>query len=158
MLMIQDILRASHTKRWTIARTAVNQSLAEHTFNVVMIARAIAKEACIDDSKVIKYALEHDLDEILTGDMPTPAKDRLDMHFPSGGKNSIDSAEYAIVKASDIIEALWFITEAGVGRHSDQIKKYLEEKLIEFFNSVPEELKTPIDIISTRIFEGDFEL
>ena len=158
MLQIQDIMRASHTKRWTIVQTAVNQSLAEHTFNVVMIARAISKAANIDDAQIIKYALEHYLDEIRTGDMPTPAKDALDIRFPSGGKTKVDSVEWTIVKVADIIEALWFVTEAGVGRHAKKVEDYLRKKLAEFFRSMPEELKNPVDEVTTQIFEGEFQI
>ena len=57
---INDILLAQNIARWTIVSTIQKQSLAEHLFNVTMIARNIATEANMPDDKIIKYALDHD--------------------------------------------------------------------------------------------------
>ena len=126
-MRIQDIMLAQDVKRWTIVRTIRDQSLAEHTFNVVMISRAIAANLGIDDTKIIKYALDHDLDEILTGDIPTPAKDRLKISTSYDGKSfeECNSQEASIVALADIIEAIAFITDNQVGRHAHVVADYL---------------------------------
>jgi len=126
-MRIQDIMLAQDVKRWTIVRTIKNQSLAEHTFNVTMIARAIACRMGVDDTKIIKYALDHDLDEILTGDIPTPAKERLKINTAYDGKSfkECDSTEASIVALADIIEAIAFITDNQVGRHAHTVGDYL---------------------------------
>lgn len=126
-MKIQDLMLAQDVKRWTIVRTIRDQSLAEHTFNVVMIARDIARRLDVDDTKIIKYALDHDLDEILTGDIPTPAKDRLKISTSYDGKSfkECDSRESSIVAMADIIEAIAFITDNQVGRHAHKVGDYL---------------------------------
>lgn len=131
MLEIQDILRAQEVHRWNIVATIRNQSLAEHTFNVVFIARAICKEMNHPDDAVIKLALEHDLDEIVTGDIPTPTKDRMrqlgfnpdDVH--GGEVKSRGGIAKAIVKAADMIEASWFIEQNAITRHAQEVKQYM---------------------------------
>ncbi len=129
-MQIQDIMLAQDVKRWTIVRTIRDQSLAEHTFNVVMIARDIAARMGINDTKIIKYALDHDLDEILTGDIPTPAKDRLKINTSYDGKSfkECDSQEASIVSMADMIEAIAFITDNQVGRHAHIVADYLQER------------------------------
>ena len=119
-MKIQDLMLAQDIKRWTIVRTIKEQSLAEHSFNVTMIARAICKELGVDDTNVTKYALDHDLDEILTGDIPTPAKSRLKINttYEGGSRSNCNSEEVSIVKLADMIEAIAFITDNQVGRHA----------------------------------------
>ena len=52
-----------------------------------MIARDIAVEADMDDYMIVKYALDHDLDEIMTGDIPSPAKERMNIKTDYNGKS-----------------------------------------------------------------------
>lgn len=128
---INDILLAQNIKRWTIVATKTDQSLAEHLFNVTMIARAICAEAEMDDSKVTKYALDHDLDEIMTGDIPSPAKERLGMKSIYEGKSGIfcTAEERAIVKAADLIDAVLFIKYNHFDRHGRHVMNYTRNKL-----------------------------
>ena len=118
-----DLLRAQSVKRWTIVHTSKNQSLAEHSFNVCMIARAVCKHMSMDDTNVIKGALVHDLDEIRTGDIPTPFKKAaltqgidLNAVYTRVTDRSLSHVEQRIIKFADTLEAYWFITEFGVGK------------------------------------------
>ena len=106
-----------------------------------MIARAIAKEMGIDDAQIIKYALEHDLDEVLSGDIPSPAKKMFGLKVPQGGKNNADCVNKQIVKMADLIEAVWFIKEAGIGRHADIVAGRLDDELRVFTNTTSAELR-----------------
>ncbi len=137
MLSIQDILRAQGLVRWTIVETTKKQSLAEHSFNVAMIARAMCKALGIPDEKVIKAALEHDLDEIHTGDIPTPTKQRMiGFGFDpdtmlSGAKNKGQDAEVdQIVAMADIIEAAWFISEYYADRHGKVVASLVHDRMV----------------------------
>ena len=63
-----ELLRASHTKRWTIVSTARTQTVAEHLFNVTMIAEKLAEavgyDIVINSDNFLKlqtWALMHDL-------------------------------------------------------------------------------------------------
>lgn len=159
-----DLMRAQSVKRWTIVHTTKQQSLAEHTFNVTMIARAICNKAGIPDHNVMKATMAHDLDEILTGDIPTPFKEEarsqgieLNDIMKRVSHVTVSREEAAIAKAADILEAEWFINEFGQGSHADQVKIYmgvqvenyieglqvegLEEELIYCIESVRAELQ-----------------
>lgn len=161
-MKIQDLMLAQDVKRWTIVRTIRDQSLAEHTFNVVMISRAIAKEMNIDDTKIIKYALDHDLDEILTGDIPTPAKERLKINTAYDGKSfkECDSTEASIVAMADIIEAIAFITDNQVGRHAHVVGNYLTDRYTQRCNligSVNPSLVKACNVVIGQLLDGKYE-
>lgn len=164
-LNLQDILRAQDVHRWTIVRTIKHQTLAEHTFNVTMIARAICKVLDIDDTIVMKMAMEHDLDEIKTGDVPTPAKRRLqakglDMYSEFDGCKRYTKlpGEFSkIVKAADVLESAWFLEENKVGRHSEHVYTNIIARLHEIVNNCDDGLADAIVTVANRIFTGGFK-
>lgn len=127
---INDILLAQNIRRWTIVSTIQSQSLAEHSFNVCMIARCICEEADVDDVNVIKYALDHDLDEVHSGDIPSPAKERMGIKDLYNGKSRdlCNHGERAIVKAADLIDALLFIKYNSHDRHGKQVYDHMNKK------------------------------
>jgi len=142
MLSIQDLMLAQDVKRWVIVRTAKDQSLAEHTFNVVMIAR--------------------DLDEILTGDIPTPAKDRLGINTAYDGKSfeECNGEEKSIVALADIIEAMHFLNENQIGRHAQTVTTYLLERYqtrCNLLNATQPKLIKAANQVVTYLLDGEFE-
>ena len=161
-MKIQDLMLAQDVKRWTIVRTIRDQSLAEHTFNVVMIARAICKELAVDDTKVIKYALDHDLDEILTGDIPTPAKERLSINTAYDGKSfkECNGEEKSIVALADMIEAIAFITDNQVGRHAHTVGDYLMKRYqsrCDLIGTMSPKLIQACNTVVGYLLDGDYE-
>lgn len=142
MLKIQDILRASDVKRWSTLNTSRQQSVAEHTFNVVMIARAICKRAGMADDLVTKYALEHDLDEILTGDIITPVKMKMKeagfdiKQIEDGGLNAWSDDAYLIVKMADMIEGLWFLSDNAIGRYATEELAIYEKRVNDYLEAI----------------------
>lgn len=94
-------LRASLIRRWAIIDMAREQSVAEHSFNVAMIARKIAETMGFSEeavNKIMVRALDHDWpEEIYTGDVPSPCKER---------HSDINTED--IVKVADMIESLRF--------------------------------------------------
>lgn len=160
---IQDLLRAQDVKRWNIVSMARQQTLAEHTFNVVMIARHLAKKMNIDDANIIKYALDHDLDEILSCDWPTTAKERYNLPRVYNGKSKLkcNDLELNIVTLADKIEAVWYCWAYGLGRHAQQVSS----DLIDDFNvattlyctSNPD-LERAVGEVVDEINHGDFVL
>jgi len=161
-LEIQDILRAEDVHRWTIVKTVKRQSLAEHTFNVIAIARDIAKNLGIDDERIIKYAFEHDLDEILTGDIPTPAKDSGKVDIKYNGKNDalLTELERAVVKIADLLEANWWLNTNGIGRHASQVMDGLIDRLntrIALMSATHPQLQEAVGKTIQSIEMGKFE-
>lgn len=72
--------RLKHIKRWGLMRNTIEENVAEHSFNVSMIAHAL----CIigntvygkaySESEVVLAAMYHETGEAITGDLPTPVK------------------------------------------------------------------------------------
>jgi hypothetical protein len=137
-MQINDILLAQNIHRWTIVATTREQSLAEHLFNVTMIARDIACELDIDDSNVIKYALDHDLDEIMTGDIPSPAKSRMGIKdiYDGKGRGQCNEIERLVVKAADLIDSYQFIKHHRIGHHGDVVYMHVCNKFEEWLREL----------------------
>jgi len=160
MLPIRDLLRTQDVKRWTIVRTSKQQSLAEHTFNVVMIARSIASQMDMSEEEVrdvVYCALGHDLDEILDGDIPSPVKEKNPGLFPRKTGEWPDLIQQ-VVKAADLIEAHWFIADAGQGRHADQVVGDALARMKTYFANCDKEVSKAAWIIKTAIHTGAFAI
>ena len=74
------IFRMRYIARWALMRNTRVENVEEHSYEVAVLAHALAviarDEFCKDVSpeKVATAALFHDAPEIITGDMPTPIK------------------------------------------------------------------------------------
>ena len=74
------ISRMKYIDRWALMRNTEEESLTQHSYEVAVIAHALAVISNkrlgtnYDAKKVALIALFHDTSEILTGDMPTPVK------------------------------------------------------------------------------------
>ena len=73
--------RMQYIQRWGLMRNTRTENLKEHSFDVAVIAHALAlihneilKKPAIDPLLTMGEALYHDITEIITGDMPTPIK------------------------------------------------------------------------------------
>jgi 5'-deoxynucleotidase len=140
-LSTAEQLRACHVRRWHIVQTSREQTLAEHSFAVAVIAGSLAAsmryKGLMHDRlqlKLLQHALAHDLIEVRTGDMPTPFKRFLEQ---AGGAGIVEKAEdlvdsdhtgamrqvggteiETIVKLADMVEAIYFLQDNGVGAHA----------------------------------------
>lgn len=139
MLGIHEILRAQDVKRWGIVRMSKQQSLAEHSFNVAMIARALAKAVNYDDEQLTKAALCHDLDEIVTGDIPTPFKvmarrqgTELNAIYKHATGRNLTQLEADLLKLADLVEAHWYVSEYGQGSHAREVEHSLFQQVMQF--------------------------
>lgn len=156
-LTTYEQLRASHVKRWHIVQTANSQSLAEHTYNVTVISGSLAAAmqwpGLLHDSerlKLVMWAMNHDLIEVRTGDMPTPFKRALE---DAGGKKALVDAEdridpdqagkarlvkgtpiEMIVKLADQIEAIWWLADNGLGQHATEVLDGMRQILSDMVN------------------------
>lgn len=137
---IRDKLHLTQTKRYPVCHTNRDQSVAEHSYGVAMIALELADHwaegaAAIDYEKLLVYALHHDVDEVFTGDIPSPFKRKLRTECPesiqvldcSDHKTS-DVVIKNIVKAADYIEAAYFLAEYGGSRRADAVMGDIQVK------------------------------
>lgn len=147
---LQDISRSGHVTRWHSVRTLRNQTLAEHHYMVSMFVNKMSKEIPTDpisDSErllLLEYAMWHDTPELLMGDLASPLKRRIEEI--SKKENPIEIIEneiapwltnlkdkikkkpelYIIFKLADMMDAIIFIFQEGVGEHSKAVRKNLE--------------------------------
>lgn len=145
MIQIQDVLRAGHVPRWQLCDTTRTQSIAEHMFNVTFIVRHMCAFMGItgdEMNELMMYGLQHDLDEVITGDMPTVTKNRLrNKGFEPNGLLDIPDVviddEFArqLVKMADLIESAWWIQEHQVGRHAAKVAEITRDRLYAKFDN-----------------------
>ncbi len=74
------IFRLRYIARWALMRNTRTENVEEHSYEVAVLAHALAVIARdvlgkeVDPNAVSAAALFHDVPEIITGDMPTPIK------------------------------------------------------------------------------------
>lgn len=91
--------RMKYIDRWNLMRNARNESLADHTLDVIFITHALVVianlyfGASLDAGRAAVLAAFHDAPEIITGDLPTPVK-----YFDPEIKKAYDNVEAAAKK------------------------------------------------------------
>ena len=74
------ISRMKYINRWGLMRNTIPENIKEHSYDVAVIAHALAIIAnnrfggSYEPEKAAMYAMFHDTNEIITGDLPTPVK------------------------------------------------------------------------------------
>ena len=124
---IQESLKLAQVKRYAICHMNRDQSVAEHSFNVTLIAIDLLTSTDQKDEglywEVIGYSLMHDMDEVLTGDIPSPFKRRLRAECPGAipildGEPKASKKARDIVKMADYLESIHYIREFGGSRYT----------------------------------------
>lgn len=68
---------AGGVKRYHVKRTHRTQTVAEHTFGMLMLVKQVLEKTVVSDfdkSRIYEAVLHHDLPELFTGDIPAPIK------------------------------------------------------------------------------------
>ena len=75
---------------WAMRGVPDPESVAEHSWGVAVLALVLAQEsgAPLDRGRLLTTALLHDLQEVVTGDIPSPATG----YFPPGAKRQAEEA------------------------------------------------------------------
>jgi len=136
-------LRAHLVPRWAVVKTSRTQSVAEHSYNVAVIARKICSILALDDrdvNEVIVEALLHDTDEVYTSDIPSPAK----IHTVVDGE-SVCTEKDPIVKLADYIEAFVFIRDNN--DDTPEVYRWVNYNLREAINKYAKILKISDQIL-----------
>lgn len=74
------VSRMKYINRWGLMRNTRMENIEEHSFEVAMLAHALALienkyfQGNYQPERAMLYAMFHDANEIITGDLPTPVK------------------------------------------------------------------------------------
>ena len=74
------VAKLKYILRWGLKRNVENENVKEHSFDVAVIAHALALirnryfDGDVDANQLAMVALYHDASEVLTGDLPGPIK------------------------------------------------------------------------------------
>lgn len=163
--VMSDIVRLSSVNRWAIIEMFREQSVAEHSYNVAMIATMILTEiphsmpGWDDDiqghiDRAVEWALVHDLTELSTGDMPSPVKRHLKSAiesmeaevFPQWTKKKVEISRdwplaYACVKVADWIDAIQFANKWCADYLKLKIIDEMRTNLYEYVTKTEQELE-----------------
>lgn len=174
---INDVYRASEVMRWHIVKTRQKQSIAEHSFMVAMIANVflddLLGETCDEmDSlraQLLQYALVHDLDEVITGDIPSPFKQLMtvDVEDLTGDilgermSNMFGACEMIkdIVKLADVVEAKKFLLMNKCSGHAEIVFAKLNTAVWEHYGALddkyPDMNWEAVRVTIRQLWEGD---
>ena len=104
---IRKSRRLSYVPRWVVVPTIRKQVVDQHSYQVAQIARWLMyyhrNQSSLFRLEVVESALDHDIDEALTGDRPTPSKTDVSPITNMQAK--------VVIKCADILEAICFMEE-----------------------------------------------
>lgn len=184
----REIREMAHVPRWPMTRLTRQQFLAEHSYFVAVYAIRLVDVIAptLPDSfkyKVVRAALFHDLDEIVTGDISGPTKKAIFKHNPDvkhefktwarkilgrrlpwAPKYLDESEDDGLVKfivgLADLIEARLFLSEehnAG-NRNVRSLASYIAELIEQHLTNprmIDAELKAKIEVFIIRSIEHE---
>tara|TARA_R110000744_G_C19371646_1_gene562790 strand:+ start:22958 stop:23494 length:537 start_codon:yes stop_codon:yes gene_type:complete len=163
----EEVMRLSNLKRWGIVEMSRSQSVAEHSYNVAMIAAYIvdrlpneARPAGLREA-VTNWSLVHDLPELLTGDIPTPIKEEIGEALKKAErklfpqimmyKDNVGKLGLAICKVADLMEAIQFANRFCVDSRKKEI---IDEMVWKMEEVATENLDTDTAIVLDKVM-GD---
>ncbi len=155
MLSLRDIVRSGHVVRWNSVKHGRPQYLAEHHYMVTMIARALARrilsvEYYTSEKQIllVDYCLNHDLPELIGGDLPSVSKRKLEamlgdkadvfkqfdyeIHPPLRklDQKMANTPLKEIAKLADWADAIVYIQQEGQGNYEAKITQQALNALV----------------------------
>lgn len=137
----------AYVPRWVILRRHRQQYLAEHSYFVAIYAQQVARLIEYQDLyEVVWFALLHDIDETITGDIPGPIKRAAfdkkraeeamrDVMVDKFGADIVVDSSFvnkevrAIVSVADSIEEICYLMEEMSMGNKDWIKPVIDEAI-----------------------------
>lgn len=118
---------AGAVKRYHVKRTHRTQTIADHTFGMLMLVKQVATDSLLSGGTLYEAILHHDLPELFTGDIPAPIKrvhpelgplmDSIEEELkPLHEEFNLTSEQGALLKWADRMElVLWCLEEFRMG-------------------------------------------
>lgn len=140
---METILRMAAVKRWHMIATNRTQSLAEHTANVALLGWHIALTSpgmYFEPASLAIAGLMHDLEEVYTGDMPTPTKLAIGKDVFDQFANSVLPAPLKVgktrrtsllLKVCDLVDGIRFVRLHGTDASAEHARRGVEQQLLE---------------------------
>lgn len=141
--VLRNRINLCHVSRWTIVPMTRHDSVAEHSYRVAAIAEFIADRLephilKVDRLHLLHLALAHDIEEVLSGDIPTPAKIHINKIAIKAAVDGVfedpGSPESAIVKAADFIDTILSLRLFGVSPFKESLVKKIECRFKDWMN------------------------
>lgn len=167
---LTDLLALSHVPRWSIVNHSKPQSVADHTFRVMVIALEIAERLDITlNCSTLKEILFHDAPESRTADIPNPAKSFLlehsnleynpraiDVHFcpwlRTENINGIANDQSIVMHLADKIEGYTFILRHGIGPHATAVATGCMTEIDKMLRALPDQtFREPVLAVISEI-------
>lgn len=165
-----DIRQLAWQTRFQIEKVTRKQSIAEHSYFVSVYADLLARaiEWKGDHGQLVRYCLYHDLDEVISGDIPTPVKAsikespgswskiqawidaKLFSKFPwAFGLVLVDEEAKYLAKIADLLEALLYLKEEEASGNTmvSKVFAYLQNILFTMISDNKEVLLDKQDLI-----------
>lgn len=125
---LHKLLTLSHVPRWSIIDKLRIQTVGDHSFRVAAIVLILVEEfdrrnLYVSKSKALELAIIHDMDEAISGDLPTPYKQLKGLQESTFRP---DTNEAFLVKLADLLEATIFLDRYGVRSKEISDKIYCE--------------------------------
>lgn len=161
-LDLHQRMRTAHVKRWQIVRVAREQTVAEHSYLVYTLVRefldalGLSGEECM---VAILWALEHDVPEVVTGDLNSPIKAalrravphddpirRIELSLSDSYAELYDDVKTryphirALVKIADLVEAVHFLSVEGMGPHAKEVQRGLWQEARDVIHQAEEQM------------------
>ena len=127
------VVRACGVRRFHMHRVAQAESVGEHSFMVAQLARELNQDQPLGD--ILACALDHDLPEGRTGDIPEPVKRMMSDSFMAFERRVSNDAgltwKYSveverIVKLADVMAGYLYCRQEVVGRGNMALRGPLE--------------------------------
>lgn len=164
---LEAATRFQSIKRWHMVDTCRNQSIAEHSANVALLAYYISMTSPINyfdgPATCALAALFHDLPEVFMGDIPTHTKKHLKgikeleaNLTPRMYEVEVSDNTNLLLKMCDLADGIRFIEKFGVDRVSifamNGLREQLQNKYAEAKSMWPEHVFNGVwDKIETYI-------
>jgi len=156
---IADVMRLAHVSRWHSVRVAREQTVAEHSYLVTMLALHLAENILPEfrsdmRRELMDWCLRHDMPEVYTGDTSPVLKRLVSERVGEDliGRIEFESCAdyqraegrvrntplYVLYKIADTLEGAVFLRDEAIGEYTKSIGQRYRATAIKLFDMANE--------------------